>query len=146
MENVVTFVTTKQKGMENKTVKFRVEMEHPLPIDGETCTITFIGRAEIDAKKMSIDEGGGEMLNAEITDLWFGVEVHLKEVFSWNFKAVSVTEMYKTAYQPTRKILEMLESAAVDAYHIPEAITLPDEKCNPLTSLVSFLKPHPIVS
>lgn len=132
--------------MENKTVKFRADMEHPLPIDGETCTVTFLGRAEVSAKKMAQDEGGGVMLTPEITALWLGVEVHLKEVFSWNYRPVSVTEMYKTAYQPTRKILEMLETAAMDAYYSPEAITLPDEKLNPLTSLVSFMTAHPIVS
>lgn len=136
MENVVTFVTTKQKGMENKTVKFRVEMEHPLPIPGETCTVTFIGRATV---TFNAEE---TFLAAEVTALWLGVDVPNEHNFSWNFRNVAVPEKNHENFQ----LNLMLKGAALDAFVSPEAITLPDEKCSPLTNLVSFLKPHPIVS
>jgi hypothetical protein len=120
--------------MVNKVVKFMLEVEHPLPIPGETCKVTFLGRAEVSFSQ----EPKGWLV--QITNLWYGVAIPTEEVFSWQVRKV---ELPKGA---APELVAKLDMAAIDSYLSPEAITLPDEKCTPLDHLASFLKPHPIVS
>lgn len=108
------------------TVNFKHEIEHFLPHPDESCIVTFLGKAIITQEK----EDGKAWTGVEIVELWLGVDVP-SEALGLHFRKVKHTGL--------KGLQNDLETAALDAFESPQAVTLPNE-ANPLETL--NLKPH----
>lgn len=119
--------------MASKDVKFRVDLEQPLPHPEEVCVVTFIGRATVKAV--------GSYRTCEVTHLWMGVNIPTKEAFSWHVRKVSLPNPKQGGW---KRLAVEIEQAALDAYDSPVAITLPDEVRTSLAPFVWGLQPSGI--
>ncbi len=96
-------------------IKFRCDIDVPLPHPDEMSIATFLGYAEITEEK----EDGKTYLATEIVQLWLGVDIP-SEPCGLHFRRVSTNNLGKLSGQ--------LEPAAMEAFENPKAeITLPSE-------------------
>lgn len=120
------------------TVSFRYDETLYCMHPDECAIATYLGRAEITIEKMTREDGGGEMIGVEFTDLWIGVDVPT----NWNqdcFRRVNIPDQS----QGFAKLRVELEQAAIDQHYRPNRICLPDEIEKPID--VSRLKAHTIL-
>jgi len=96
------------------TINFKHEVEQFLPHPDESCIVTFLGKAEITQEK----EDGKTWTGVQIVELWIGVDVP-SEALGLHFRKVSHTKL--------GKLQTDLETAALDAFESPKAVTLPSE-------------------
>jgi hypothetical protein len=123
--------------MATKTVKFRIELEQPLPHPEEMAVVTFIGRATVKTGRFS----GVSTLEPQITHLWMGIDIPSQEQFPWHVRPVSLPTATGSGW---KRLRTELEQAALDAFDSPVAITLPDEVSKPFTAFVWGLQPSGI--
>ena len=101
----------------SNTVSFALNLIRDTMHNEESYTENYIGRAEITTEKAQADEGGGCFTSVEITALWLGIDAPDKYKAS-DFRSVSI---------PSGKLLQELETAAIDQLYLPIPVTLPDE-------------------
>jgi hypothetical protein len=110
------------------TINFKHEIEHFLPHPDESCIVTFLGKAIITQET----EDEKTWTGVEIVELWLGVDVP-SEALGLHFR--------KVAHTGLKGLQNDLETAALDAFESPQAVTLPSE----IDSLDTLnLRPHTI--